>query len=152
MTLPVDTEEISYRFYKTLHNDVHLTSNEYGEWDIDFKNGDWVNVSGFDSLFNACVIAIMTRFNELEFMDLYEDFGCRVHEVIKQSKGRDVEYHIELFITDVLQNMRRVSKVNWVKITDNPDNELYNYNVSFNITCISDEDIEGEIIEESFTI
>lgn len=152
MTLPVDTESISYRFYKTLHDDVHLISNEYGEWDIDFKNGDWVNVSGFDSLVNACVIAILTRFNELDFMDLYDGFGCRIHEVVKQNKGRNAQYRLELFVTEVLQNMRRVDKVNWVRITDSPDNELWNYKVHFNITCISDEDIDGEIVEESFTI
>ena len=152
MTLPVDTESIGYRFYKTLNEDVRLTSNQYGEWDIDFKNGDWVNVIGFDSLFNACVIAIMTRFNELEFMELYEDFGCRIHEVVKQNKGRNAQYRLELFVTEVLQNMRRVDTVNWVEIINNPDNELWNYKVHFNITCISDEDLEGEIVEESFTI
>lgn len=152
MTLPLDTEDFAYRFYKTLHEDVRLTSNEYGEWDIDFKNGDWVNCTGFDSMVNACIIAIMTRFNELEFMSLYEDFGCRIHEVIKESKGKDALYHIEVFITEVLEKMRRISKVNWVEITDNPDGEYYNYRVNFSITCVSDDDEEGEIIEESFVV
>ena len=152
MTLPLDTNSSSYLFYKTLNEDVKLVSNEYGEWDIDFKNGDWVNVSGFDSVVNACIIAIMTRFNEIGFMSLYEDFGCRVHEVIKESKGRDASYHIEVFVTEVLENIRRINKVNWVQVTDNPHGEEYSYQVDFNITCINDDDEEGEIIEESFLV
>ena len=152
MTLPLDTNDFAYRFYKTLNEDVKLTSNEYGEWDIDFKNGDWVNCTGFDSVANACIIAIMTRFNELESMTLYEDFGCRVHEVVKKSKGKDALYHIEIFVREVLENMRRISKVNWIEVTDNLVNEDYNYKVNFNITCISDDDDDGEIIEESFSV
>lgn len=152
MTLPLDTNDFSYRFYKTLNEDVKLTSNEYGEWDIDFENGDWVNVTGFDSMVNACIIAIMTRFNELGFMSFYEDFGCRVHEVIKQSKGKNAIYRIEIFVTEVLENMRRVSKVNWVEVSDNGIGEDYFYKVEFSITCLNDDDEEGEIIEESFTV
>ena len=46
MVLPIDTEDYSYRFYKTLNMDVTLTSNEYGEWDIVFDNDNkyYVNV------------------------------------------------------------------------------------------------------------
>ena len=73
MVLPLDTNSSAYRFYKTLNEDVKLSSNEYGEWDVVFENGDWVNCTGFDSVVNACIIAIMTRFQELEYMSLYED-------------------------------------------------------------------------------
>ena len=50
--------------------------------------------------------------------------------------------------------MRRIKRVNWLEITDNPDNQAYNYRVNFSITCISDddEDDEGEIIEESISL
>lgn len=149
MVLPVDVEDYGYRFYKNLNEDVHLTSDEYGRWDIDFnyQNDDWNNVSGFDSLVNACVIAIMTRFDELEFMPLYDDFGCRIHELIKKNKSKEVRYHMELFITDVLNDMRRVKRVNWVEVIDNPDGNLYNYRVHFNISPMMDEDIEEEDID-----
>ena len=152
MVLPVNENSLAYRFYKTLNEDVKLVSNEYGEWDLDFKNGDWVNCTGFDSVVNACIIAIMTRFQELEYMSLYEDFGCRIHEVIKQNKGRDAEYKIEIFITEVLNSMRRISTVNWVQVINNPEDQYYNYEVQFSVSCISDEDIEGELVEESFYI
>ena len=61
---------------------------------------------------------------------------------------------MEVFITEVLNNMRRIKRVNWLEITDNPDNQAYNYRVNFSITCISDddEDDEGEIIEESIIL
>ena len=152
MVLPKDTEGYSYRFYKTLNEDVKLVSNEYGEWDIDFDNtnNDWINVSGFDSLVNACIIAVMTRFNEEEFIPslddnmggLYEDFGCRLHELIKANKTHNLTYKLELFITETLNSIRRVKKVNWVKVEDNPNGEFYNYRISFSVTPMSDEDNE----------
>lgn len=159
MVLPIDEESYSYRFYKNLNEDVKLKSNEYGEWDIDFdfENDDWVNVTGFDSLSNACVIAIMTRFIELGFMPLYDEFGCRVHELIKENKSNSMRYRIEVFITETLENMRRVRRVNWVEVKDNPDNRYYNYKVNFNISCTIDEDTDEELrdlrtVERSFLI
>lgn len=157
--LPIDTESYAYLFYKNLNEDVKLKSDAYGRWDIDFDfaNDDWYNVTGFDSVFNACVIAIMTRFDELEFMDLYDDFGCRVHELIKANKSRNVEYYMELFVTDVLKNMRRIKKVNWVEVVDSPNGKEYNYMITFNVSCMLDEDytvdeVDTGIIEESFLI
>lgn len=159
MTLPLDTESYAYLFYKNLNEDVKLKSDECGRWDVDFDfgNDDWINVTGFESVFNACVIAVMTRFEELEFMELYEGFGCRVHELIKANKSKNVIYYIELFITDVLQSMRRVRKVNWVVVTDNPNNDGYAYQVNFNISCTVDEefsvdDVDTTIIEGSFIV
>ena len=125
LTLPVDTESAAYMFYTNLHEDVKLISNEYGEWDIDFKDDDWVNCTGFDSLVNACIIAIMTRLDEMDYVDLYTGFGCRIHELIKQNKNRNILYHMEIFITEVLTNMRRIERVNYVEITDSPNNQEY---------------------------
>lgn len=150
MVLPVDKENYVYNFYKNLNEDVKLKSDEYGRWDLDFdfENDDWVQVNGFDSVINACIIAIMTRYDELEFMPLYDEFGCRVHELVKANKSRNVKYKIELFVIDVLTNMRRVKKVNWVEVIDNPNDEYYNYKIIFNISCIMDEDvIEEEVID-----
>ena len=151
MVVPVDTESYSYRFYKTLNNDVKLKSNEYNEWDIVFDDttNDWINVSGFDSLSNACLIAIMTRFNEESFLPPYEDFGCRVHELVKANKSRNVQYRMELFITETLQSIRRVRKVNWVQVTDNPDGEDYNYQVNFSVSGVIDEDYTTEDLDLS---
>ena len=108
MTLPVDFESDSYRFYKTLNEDVQIkpVSPTAQHWDIQMENGDYVNVNGHDSLKNAICIAIMTRFNELDFVELYEGFGCRIHELVKANKSEMVQYKVELFIIDVLENMR----------------------------------------------
>ena len=154
MVLPVDTEDYSYRFYRNLNNDVKLKSNEYGEWDIVFDNtvSDWVNVSGFDSLSNACVIAVMTRYTEEEFLPPYEDFGCRVHELIKSNKRRNTLYLIELYITETLEKMRRIKKVNWVVVEDNPDNNMYNYRVRFSVSAMRDEDYDDYVDELDLNI
>lgn len=142
MSLKVDTESEDYQFYKTLNEDVELIPNRYGKYDLNFENNDYVNVTGKKSLYNAIVIAIMTRFDELGDIPLYEEFGCRVHELLKDNKSEMVMYEIELYIRNVLENMRRILEVNEIKVTDNPKE---NYHVYFNVTSINDEIISGEV-------
>lgn len=141
MSLKVDTESEDFRFYKTLNEDVKLIPNQYGKYDIAMENGDYVNVTGNKSLYNAIVIAIMTRFNELK-VPLYENFGCRVHEKIKERRSSTVFYQVELFITDVLENMRRILEINELTVSDS---EEHTYHVYFNVTSINDEIVAGEV-------
>ena len=144
MALPINTENEDYLFYKTLNEDVQLkpVSKTGNHWDIQMFNGDYVNVTGKDSLFNAIVIAIMTRFQELSDIPLYDEFGCRVHELIKANKSDMVEYEIELFITDVLDQMRRIKEINEIRISDNDDEH---YKVYLNVTGINDEIANGSV-------
>ena len=145
MTLPHDfTEDEGHRFYQTLNEDILLKPNKWNEWDMQFQEGDVVNVTGHDSLHNAICIAIMTRYQELKHNQLYSDFGCRIHELIKANKSEMVKYKIELFVQDVLRSMRRVRKINWIEITEKYS-EPYNYTVTWSVNSISDETIEGEV-------
>lgn len=140
--LTVDQDSDDFKFFKTLNEDVKLKQDDYNRWDIQFENQDYVNITGKNSLVNAICIAIMTRFNELNFMSLYEDFGCRAHELIKANKSDMVKYKIELFVTEVLENMRRVFEVNEIEVTDS---DTYSYNVFFNVTAINDEIVQGSV-------
>lgn len=142
MSLRVDTESDDYRFYKTLNEDVKLIPNKYGKYDIAIENGDYVTVTGHSSLYNAIVIAIMTRFNELQDIPLYKEFGCKVHELIKETKSDKVYYQIELYVREVLENMRRISEINELIVTDSQD---AHYTVYFNVTSITDEMVSGEV-------
>ena len=143
--LPVDVNSDDYRFNKTLNMDVKLkqTSDISNHWDIQMENGDYVNVTGKESLHNAICIAIMTRWNELSYIDLYDGFGCRVHELVKANKSELVRYKIELWITDVLDNMRRIRSVNEVTVKDSETTE---YQVDFNVTNINDEIVAGSVL------
>lgn len=139
-----DTDSDDYKHRKTLNEDIQIrpvnpTSNH---WDIQMENGDYVNVTGLESLRNAICIAIMTRLNELDFMPLYDGFGCRVHELVKANKSEMVKYKIKLFTSDVLKNMRRIKEVNSVTVTDSDSSS---YLIQFNVTSISDELIEGSV-------
>lgn len=143
MVLAIDVEGDDYRFFKTLNEDVQLkpvspTSKHY---DIQMENGDYANVTGKDSLYNAIVIAILTRFNELSSIDLYEDFGCRAHELIKANVSSMVNYEIELFIVESLEKIRRIKKINSVELIENEDN----YIILFNVTAVNDQQIEGSV-------
>ena len=140
--LNINQNPDDYEFFKTLNEDVKLQPDDYNRWDIQFENQDYVNITGKESLVNAICIAIMTRFNELDFMNIYEDFGCRAHELIKANKSDMVKYKIELFVTEVLENMRRVFEVNEIEVTDS---DTYSYNVFFNVTAINDEIVQGSV-------
>lgn len=141
MVLPVDVDSFDYRFNKTLNEDVKLKSDEYGKWDLDMCNGDYVNVTGLVSLNNACIIAIMTRFNEVK-TDTYDGFGCKAHELIKDNKTKLTLFKLETYIEDVLNDMRRVQEVNYVDISENTSES---YHVNFSVTSINDETIKGSV-------
>ena len=140
--LNINQNPDDYEFFKTLNEDVKLQPDDYNRWDIQFENQDYVNITGKESLVNAICIAIMTRFNELDFMNIYEDFGCRAHELIKANKSDIVKYKIELFVTEVLENMRRIHEVNEIIITNLEDQK---YKVYFSVTSVNDEIVAGEL-------
>lgn len=143
MTLQINLDSDDFRFYKTLHEDVLLKPDEFNQWDVQFSNGDWVNVTGQDSLKNAICIAIMTRYQELD-MPLYKDFGCRIHELIKGNTGNMHRYKMELFVEDVLKKMRRIHKINDITV-ETVDSEIFKHRISFSVTSISDELVEGSV-------
>lgn len=143
MVLTVDTETEDFRFYKTLNEDVQLKlSSDSKHHDIQFENFDYVNLTGKESLHNAIIIAIMTRYQELSSNQLYDEFGCKVHELVKANQSSMVKYKIELFICEVLEKMRRIQEVNWINVTETEDGK---YNVEFNVTSINDEIINGSV-------
>jgi Uma2 family endonuclease len=141
MPIPIDENDKGYQFMKTLNEDIKLVSNEYGEYDMEFINGDIVNLTGIQSLHNAIIIAILTRYKELKHNQLYDEFGCRVHELIKANQNNMTEFKMEKFIEDTLTSMRRIRKINWIKINQIPDG----YTVHFNITSITDETVNGTV-------
>lgn len=142
MTLPIDYESEDFKFYKTLNEDAELIPVDKGEYyDVNFKNGDYVNLTGKNSLGNAIVIAILTRFTELSDIEIYEDFGCRVHELIKANQEETVEYEMELFISETLEKMRRIQEINELRLTKISEG----YKVYFNVTSINDEIVSGSL-------
>lgn len=136
-----DTSSYDYRFMRTLNEDVKLVSDEYGKYDLDMDNGDYVNVTGLNSLQNACIIAILTRFRELKNIPTYANFGCRVHDQIKDNQNKMTEYKIETAIFDTLNRMRRIRVVNSVKISKMTDG----YDIEFSVTSINDETVGGRL-------
>lgn len=136
--LPTNPESIDERFFKTLNEDIKLKPNEYGEWDMVFKDGDIVNVTGAESLANAIVILIMTRYGELKNNILYkDDFGCRVHEIPKDNITNLNQYKTEKYIEDAVKRMRRVKTINYIQVTHYANG----YNVVLSVTARNDEDV-----------
>lgn len=136
--LPVNEDSINYQFFKTLNDDIKLTPNQYGEWDMVFEDGDLVNVTGAESLANAIIILIMTRYGELKTNPLYKnDFGCRVHEIPKDNITNLNQYKVEKYIEESVKRMRRVKTINSIQVTPN----AVGYNVVLAVTSINDTDV-----------
>ena len=136
--LPINEDSIDNRFFKTLNEDMKLSPNEYGEWDMVFDNGDIVNVTGAESLANAIVILLMTRYGELKTNPLYRtDFGCRVHEIPKGNITNLNQYKVEKYIEESVNRMRRVKTINYIQVTPHTNG----YNVDLSVTSITDENV-----------
>ena len=137
MTLP-ETNELDEEFFSTLNEDIKLSPNEYGEWDMVFEDYDIVNATGLESLANAITILIMTRYGELKHNILYkDDFGCNIHSVVKDNITNLNNYKIEKYIDEAIKRMRRVKRINYIRVKP----EQNGYNVVLSVTSIDDEDL-----------
>lgn len=136
--LQANEESIDYRFFKTLNEDIKLSPNEYGEWDMVFEDKDIVNVTGAESLANAIVILIMTRYGELKNNQLYKnDFGCKIHEIPKDNQTNLNKYKVEKYVEEALKRMRRIKRINFIQVDKIP----YGYKVLLSVTSLNDEDV-----------
>lgn len=136
--LPVNQDSNDYKFFQTLNEDIKLSPNQYGEWDMVFENDDLVNVTGAESLANAIVILIMTRYGELKTNPLYKtDFGCRAHEIPKDNITNLNQYKVEKYIEEAVKRMRRVRTINYIQVKPYMDG----YNVTLAVTSINDTDV-----------
>lgn len=137
MTLP-ETNYIDNEFFTTLNEDIKLSPNEFGEWDMVFEDYDIVNATGLESLANAITILIMTRYGELKHNILYkDDFGCKIHSVVKDNITNLNNYKIEKYIDEAIKRMRRVKRINYIQVKP----EQNGYNVVLSVTSIDDEDL-----------
>lgn len=137
MTLP-ETNELDKEFFSTLNEDIKLSPNEYGEWDMVFSDYDIVNATGLESLANAITILIMTRYGELKHNILYkDDFGCKIHSVVKDNITNLNNYKIEKYIDEAIKRMRRVKRINYINVKP----EQNGYSIILSVTSISDEDL-----------
>lgn len=137
MTLP-ETNELDKEFYSTLNEDIKLSPNEFGEWDMVFSDYDIVNATGLESLANAITILIMTRYGELKHNILYkDDFGCKIHSVVKDNITNLNNYKIEKYIDEAIKRMRRVKRINYIQVKP----EQNGYNVVLSVTSIDNEDL-----------
>ena len=143
MVMPVDKESDDYRFYKELNQDIQLVTDEYQiHYDIQFEAGDIVNLTGQDSLVNACLISIMTRFNEIQGIPHYNQFGNKAHQLVKKNKSPLTRKTVESNCEEVLKKIRRIKKINYIEITDT----THGYLVEFSVLSLNDQKIYGNLI------
>ena len=142
MTLPETNDELDKEFFSTLNEDIKLSPNKFGEWDMVFSDYDIVNATGLESLANAITILIMTRYGELKHNILYkDDFGCKIHSVVKDNITNLNNYKIEKYIDEAIKRMRRVKRINYINVKPKQNG----YSIILSVTSISDEDLNLRI-------
>lgn len=99
------------------NKDIDLNDTGYGYWDICVEDKEFVTLNGLKSLENGIIIAILTRFNELKQLPSYDNFGCKVHDLIKARKTRLNEFKIKTYIKESVEAMNRIKKVDDVTLT-----------------------------------
>lgn len=121
--------------------------HDFNHWDLIMENHDYTITSGEDTLFNACVIAVLTGYNEIGDRyenETYSEFGDPAYELLKTNKSELVKFKIEEYIKKVLKNIRRVMEIVEVVVSEDEFNP-YAYNVFFHVIGLDDEHASGEV-------
>lgn len=128
---------------KLLNKDWKLVETDFGLYDISMKDYpcDSKIVSGKESLLNACILSLLTRYQELDEIPTYEDYGDRAYELIKANQNKFTEFMIEQYSKNVLNNIRRIKSVDKVTVTSSNEG----YYIHYRITSITDEIIEDGV-------
>ena len=148
MVVKIDNTDKEALHTITLHQDITLTQKPNGLWDYgwDTINNDYHISTGTDSLYNACVLALLTGYNEIgrNNIPLYKDFGNKSYSLLKANKNNLTLHKIKSYFTSCLENIRRVQEVISLEVIEN-NNNIYTYKVYFQVLSITNEIIEGTI-------
>lgn len=137
-------EDNEDKFTATLNRDCELIKLKNGLWDINFDKGDHVIVKGEKSLFNACIIALLTAYNELKNNPTYYEKFNKAYWVLKENKTDMTMYKIHEYFKEVLEDIRRIKSIDRLEVTDSETNN-YAYDVFFRITSHNDETVQGSV-------
>lgn len=146
---------MTQEYYKTLHHDATLEKKENGLWDYTWKDNNYKDASGLESVHNACILALLTGYNEIGRHQIppYQNFGNRSYELLKKNKDNLTQHKIESYFTECLENIRRIREVQELIVTENIKGSLYTYNVFFRVLTITNEVIEDNIsLNNNYTI
>ena len=135
---------MTIKTYETLHKDVLLEYKGNGIFDRKVVNGDFVRVTGIDSLYTAICFKIMTIFNELRDNPTYANFGNKAHYLLKDNLNPVNLVAIRDYTEAALLEMRRVKEINSIVVDTDNFNE-FKVKVTFSVTAISDEQVDGGV-------
>lgn len=119
-----------------LNRDIDLNHAGYGFWDVCLDDDGFIFIDDVASLENGIIISILTRFRELQELPTYEDYGCRVHEMVKTRQTKLNEFKIKNYIQESVEAMNRIASVEDVELTHTPVGyhaEIYATSITGNI-------------------
>lgn len=132
------------KFSATLNRDCELIKLKNGAWDINFDKGDMVIVKGEKSVRNACIIALLTVWNELKNNPTYLNTGNKAYSYLKANKSDMTLYNIECCFREVLEEIRRIKSIDILEVSDS-ENDAYAYSVFFSITTHNNKSVNGDV-------
>lgn len=122
-----------------LNKDIDLNHTGYGFWDVSLDDDGFVFIDDVSSLENGIIITILTRYKELMELPTYEDYGCRVHEMIKTRQTKLNEFKIRNYIQESVEAMNRIQSVEEVTLTHIPIGyhaEIYATSITGNVVNV----------------
>ena len=113
--LPSDSDT-----YVTLGKDIQLVRTEDMKYDRLIQSGDFVVVTGIESLAAAIRIKLQTWKGELNEMPLFKDFGNSAWFFLKANKNEITKEELKGYSQIAIEEMRRINSVNAIDISDYP--------------------------------
>lgn len=126
---------------KYLNKDIQLKHTGYGFWEPILDKDGFQTCSHMKSLENAIVLAILTRYQELQKLPTYVGFGCRVHEMIKARQTRLNKFKIQTYLEKSIGSMNRVETVDNIELTPYKDG----YEVEVYLTSVDGETVHTKV-------
>ena len=97
--------------YINLHKDILLTIREDKKFDRVVQSGDFVVVTGVDSLAAGIRFKLQTFFGELNELPNYQDFGNKAWFYLKRNNTELDRLDLKEAVKEALNEMRRIRQV-----------------------------------------
>jgi hypothetical protein len=128
--------------FGVLDKDIKYEHLGHGFYDRKVESGDFKNVEGLESLSTACLLTIMTAFQEMSKNPTYKNFGCNAWSKIKKNRTRLTLMEIKNDVEKALESISRVKTVNNVEVLELQSKEL---KVNYSVTGINDQILTGGV-------
>jgi hypothetical protein len=128
--------------YDTLNKDILLERNEDMKWDRSIQSGDFVLVTGMESIAMAVVVKLQTWFGELKNNPTYKEWGDKAWFYVKNNDTELTRMELKEYVRQALSEIRRIKSVDSIELFKypvRPVNQSPTIILDVSFTTISDQ-------------